>query len=201
MDRLLAWVLFGGTFDPPHDGHVAIARAALAQTGARRLLVIPALRSPHKAAREPAPAADRLAMCREAFRGIGRVEVSSIEIDRPPPSYTISTLETLASTHPEVGTWWLLMGEDSLADVPRWHRATDLVSRCRLLVAPRKGGKGGTDPDSFHKKQLGSVPISMKPVEISASAIRDSIRGTGEAAGLKPEVLEWIQGRGLYGCA
>lgn len=191
-------ILFGGTFDPPHEGHVAMARAALAATGAERLVVVPALRSPFKTGFEPAPGADRLAMCRAAFAPVAGAEISTVEIDRTPPSYTIDTLESLRRANPGVAAWWLLVGEDSLNDLPRWHRAAALAASCGFLVAPRRA-RGDGHPSATFPTGFRLRPVPMDPVDVSASAIRASLAAGRSPAGLPAAVLAVIRERGLYG--
>src|SRR5690606_13993528 len=113
--------VFGGTFDPPHAAHAALARAALKQLSLDRVLWIPALAPPHKGL--PAtPFEDRLAMTRALAATVPGSDVSDIEAALPSPSYTLRTLEALRAAFGEGHEWRLILGADNWAGFPRWHR-------------------------------------------------------------------------------
>lgn len=130
---------FGGTFDPPHAGHVAIVRGILAGGHADGVLVAPALHPPHKTGLPLTPFRHRLAMLRLALADVAGAEVSAVEdVPGERPSYTIDTLGRLAACHPDAELL-LLVGGDSLRQLHTWHRAAELVSQWRLLAYPRPG--------------------------------------------------------------
>jgi len=130
--------LFGGTFDPPHNGHLALARRAYRQLGLIRLLWIVTPDPPHKPGRPAAPAEDRLAMVRLCLQGTP-FELSTIEFDRPGPHYALDTLCQLAERLPLV-QFVYLMGGDSLRDLPTWHRPADLLAALSFLGVMRRPG-------------------------------------------------------------
>jgi nicotinate-nucleotide adenylyltransferase len=130
--------LFGGTFDPPHNGHLALARLAYRQLGLNRLLWIVTPDPPHKPGRPAAPAEDRLAMVRLCLQGTP-FEPSTIEFDRPGPHYALDTLRQLAERLPQV-QFVYLMGGDSLRDLPTWHRPADLLAALSFLGVMRRPG-------------------------------------------------------------
>jgi nicotinate-nucleotide adenylyltransferase len=127
-------VLFGGAFDPVHNGHLIAARAIAEQRGYSRITLVPSSRGPHKA---PAAAsdADRLEMLRLAVWGDELFDVSDLELRRPAPSYTYDTLTEIRQTHS--GPIDLIIGADMLADMPNWYRADDVVQMAQLIVAAR----------------------------------------------------------------
>lgn len=140
--------LFGGSFDPIHEGHVAIAAAAKRQFGLSRVLFMVARLSPFKSGSH-ASAADRLAMARLACAGDESLEVSDLEILREGPSFTIDTVEQLRARAPGEELH-LIVGADSLLQFPRWRRAVELLHSTPVLVAPR----GGVGIDILQKLDL-----------------------------------------------
>ena len=124
--------VFGGEFDPPHLGHLAVVRAARDQLALDRLLVMPTGHPPHRDA-SPTPAEDRLRMAQLAFAGEPGVEVSRIELDREGPSYTVETLRALAP----LGELVLIVGADQ-CDLRSWREPDEILQLASLAVAPRE---------------------------------------------------------------
>jgi nicotinate-nucleotide adenylyltransferase len=177
--------VFGGEFDPPHLGHLAVVRTARDQLGLDRVLVIPAARPPHR--RESrTPAEDRLRMAELTFAGEPQVEVSRVELDREGPSYTVDTLRLLAGADELV----LIVGADQ--DVRDWHEPDEILRLAQLAVAPR-GGHAIDDGDV--------TELEMEPVDLSSTRVREAIAAGGGTAAVVPAVLELIRSRGLYGGA
>ena len=176
--------VFGGQFDPPHAGHIAVAGAAMRQLRLDRLIVVPAGRPPH---RDPGttPPEVRYRMAEAAFPGPGRVEVSRIELDGDGLGYTVETLEAL---DPE-GRLFLIVGADH-ADLPGWHRPERVRELATVVVAPRPGA-AEPGPDV--------VALQMEPVDLASTAIRQAV-GRGEDLGdAVPEaVASVIAAEGLY---
>ena len=131
--------LFGGTFDPIHLGHTAVAAAACEHIGADKVVFVPARRSPLKAFFPEASDENRLAMIGLAISGNSGFEVSDYELKKAGPSYT---LETVRYFRRELGSnvsiWWL-MGADALEDLPHWYGVTELIDECNLAVMHRAG--------------------------------------------------------------
>jgi nicotinate-nucleotide adenylyltransferase len=177
--------VFGGEFDPPHLGHLAVLRAARDQLHLDRVLVIPAGLPPHRAASDT-PAATRLEMAEQAFGDEPGVEVSTIEIDRAGPSYTVDTLEQLASQ----GRLFLILGADQLAMLDSWHEPERIRELATLVAAPRDGRP--VDPSD-------ATPLEMSPVDLSSRGIREALAaGRPAEDALDPDVANLIQSRGLY---
>ena len=127
--------LFGGAFDPPHDAHVALARAALDELALDRLHVVPTGDAWHKS-RPLSPAADRLAMCRLAFAGLPGVVVDDRELRRAGPTYTIDTLTALRADYPGAELF-LLIGADQALAFHGWRRARDIIEIATISIAIR----------------------------------------------------------------
>jgi len=157
--------LFGGTFDPPHLGHVAALHAAL-HTGRFDLIEVTVAGDPYQKRAHGAvrPAASRLAMARAAFGDLELVEVSDREIQREGPSYTIDTVHELLAEADEVD---LLIGADLVAQIDSWHEADVLRTMVRVGVVPRPGG-GAETPAGWD-----SYVIAMDPVDLSSTYIRE----------------------------
>jgi nicotinate-nucleotide adenylyltransferase len=133
--------VFGGTFDPIHIGHLAVAEEAAEAVGLERVLFVPAARPPHKPGVEFASAEDRLTMVELAIADNPRFAASRLEVDRPGPSYTADTLAALAGTGEAAGgtTLSLILSADAFAGLPTWHEPRRVLSLARLVVVPRDG--------------------------------------------------------------
>jgi nicotinate-nucleotide adenylyltransferase len=129
--------IFGGTFDPPHLGHLTLAAEARTQLGLDRLLWVLTPDPPHKQNQPIAPLEHRLAMLKLAIADDPSFELSTVEMDRPGPHYAVDTVEILANQNPGAELIYL-MGGDSLRDLPAWHRPADLVAALRFLGVMRR---------------------------------------------------------------
>ena len=130
--------VFGGTFDPIHHGHLAIAEEAREALGLERLVFVPAAVSPFKGDSEAAAPAHRLAMVEAAIAGNPAFSCSRLELDRPGPSYTVDTLAAMApETNPE--SLWFLLSSEALAGLPRWREPGRILDLARIAVVPRAG--------------------------------------------------------------
>jgi len=157
--------LFGGTFDPPHFGHVAALRAAAA-TGRFETIEVTVAGNPYQkiATSVVRPAALRLAMAQAAFGGLELVAVSDREIRREGPSYTIDTVRELLEGCDEVD---VIVGADLVEQIDSWHEATSLQRLVRVGVVPRPGGSGRVSSG------WDAYDIAMDPVDLSSSFIRE----------------------------
>ncbi len=158
--------LFGGTFDPPHHGHVAALRAAWS-TGLFDRIEVTVAGDPYQKSHQRGvhPALDRLAMAHEAFDALEGVVVSDREIRREGPSYTIDTVRELMSEGCEVD---LLVGEDLLSSLDTWRGAAELARLVRVGVVPRPGSV----PRTLHGWTTYVIP--MIPVDLSSTQVRDA---------------------------
>ena len=130
--------VLGGTFDPPHVAHLALGEAAWRRLGLDRVIFVPAGDPWRKADRRVSPASRRLELVRAAVRDLPWAEVSTLEVDRPGPSYSQETLATLHIERPEAQLWFIL-GADALTDMPHWHEPERIIEIARLAVATRPG--------------------------------------------------------------
>jgi nicotinate-nucleotide adenylyltransferase len=188
--------LLGGTFDPPHNGHVALARAALGELELERLVVMVAGRPPHKETGTDAETRYRLTTA--AFEGLHGVELPRDELDRPGPGYTVDTVRELERRFGDVV---LVVGGDMFASFPTWREPDRILEHARLAVAARPG----TSPEDFDTV-LGQLDrpdrvtfFDMAPVDISASEVRRRAAAGEPYADLVPAaVAQLIAELGLY---
>lgn len=192
--------LFGGAFDPPHLGHVALARAAIEQLQLDLLLVMPTGHAWHKA-RALTQASHRLAMCALAFGGLGPVQVDARETQRSGPTYTVDTLSELSAQYPDAALH-LLMGEDQARAFSTWHRANDVIRFAIICIAVRPqdpqvsaAAADPTDPLLL----ADAVRIQIPPHPESATAVRARVaRGDGVGPMVSPAVARYIEDNHLY---
>jgi nicotinate-nucleotide adenylyltransferase len=180
--------VFGGTFDPVHVGHLAIALAALESVPLDRVLFVPVRRSPLKDRDPLASVDDRVAMLEAAIAGEPRFSLSRVELERDGVSYTVDTLEALRSQ----GELFLILGSDALADLARWRRPDRIRELATILVAARPGAP---EPDPVHHARAFDAPrLDISSRELRARAARGlSLRY------LVPDaVWEHIEKRGCY---
>ncbi|MBN2210294.1 MAG: nicotinate (nicotinamide) nucleotide adenylyltransferase [Sedimentisphaerales bacterium] len=130
-------LLFGGSFDPVHNGHLAIARAATNLLAVDKTILIPAAQPPHKLNQTRAPIQHRLEMLRLATADDDCLEVSDCEADRPGPGYTIDTVRHFRGIFGSVALLYWLVGGDSIKDLPTWKDIVQLADECILVTAPR----------------------------------------------------------------
>jgi nicotinate-nucleotide adenylyltransferase len=174
--------LFGGSFDPPHLAHRALAQAALAQLALDELVWLPAHRSPHKAELRPASGADRVAMLQRLVEGEPRFTIDARELDRAGPSFTVDTLRALHAEQP--GTrWWLVIGQDQYARFDTWHEWREILSLAGLAVAARDGDPVRAAPG------LAGVAHALRIVEMPALPHSATTVRARAAAGLDVTAL------------
>jgi len=193
--------IFGGTFDPPHLGHLILASEAHVQLELARLLWVLTPVPPHKMNRPISSLEDRLAMVRLALNDEPSFELSNIEIERPGPHYTLDTIRVFSKLYPNEDLI-LLLGGDSLRDLPTWHRPADLVAACHQIGVMRRPGDL-IDMASLEKKIPGlnsKVKFVEAPLlEIASSEIRQrAARGLPFRYYLLPVVYQYIQEHNLY---
>ena len=203
--------VFGGTFDPPHNAHVALAEAALGQCVLQELRIFPTGQSWHKA-RATSDPGHRLAMARLAFDGIPSVRVDAREILRSGPTYTVDTLLELQREMPDAQLV-LLMGSDQAKALAGWHRWREILGLAIVCVAERLESPvpgGPTDaagaPMRFDPKTLPDLPsgarfetLELPPMATSATDIRErASRGLAITGLVPPAVARYIDRHHLY---
>ena len=192
--------VLGGTFDPPHLGHLALAERARDELGLSRVLFVPAADPPHKRTRSKSALSHRLAMTRLAVRGIEGFAVSDVEARRSGPSYTIETLHELQRRHP-AAELWLLLGEDSLRDLPSWREPEAIVALARVAVAPRPGSpaKPGSTRTLAKLAARRIAWLRAPALDISSSDLRARARRGSSLRILVPDaVVEYVRRHRLY---
>ena len=188
--------LFGGAFDPPHVGHVALAEAAIAHFALERLVVIPTGVAPHKQVATPAEIRCRLAEA--AFADVSRVEISTWEIDRGEPSYT---LETTRWARERYGELIFLVGADQFAKLETWHRPDEVLELARLGVATRPGYPRDVLDGVLAKLRDPSRVefFELEPQPVSSTEVRARIaRGEAVDGLVPPAVARLVEELGLY---
>ncbi len=180
--------VFGGTFDPVHVGHLAIALAALESVPLDRVLFVPVRRSPLKDRDPLASTADRVAMLETAIAREPRFALSRAELEREGVSYTVDTLEELRSQ----GELFLILGSDALADLARWRAPDRIRELATILVAARPGAP---EPDAMH----GARTFDAPRLDISSRELRArAARGMSLRYLVPDAVWEHIKRHGLY---
>ncbi len=197
--------IFGGSFDPVHNGHVQVASAVGGMRGLKRVYLVPVGQPPHKPDGCEASFPERMAMLQLALREHADdgppLEAVDLEGRRAGPSYTVDTVEQLRRSHPGV-QFELFVGADMLADLPSWERAPDLVRQVRVVAF----GRAGTALDqarrafqaAFEQEVLyaGEAPLA----DLSSTEVRRSLAaGKPVESLLSPSVEAFIREKGLYG--
>jgi nicotinate-nucleotide adenylyltransferase len=178
--------VYGGTFDPIHYGHLILARDALDQLPLDQVVFVPAAQSPHKLEQSPTPAPFRVNMLRRAIEGEPRFRVDEIEVNRPPPSFTIDTITELRRRDDQLEIFYLI-GSDNLPTLGTWHRIEELRALVHFVVLAR-----GVAP--------GSAYLTIRrQIEISATEIRNRVATGRSIQYLVPPAVEEIIRQGqLY---
>ena len=199
--------ILGGTFNPPHKGHVKLGLDFAKELSLDKILVIPAKVPTHKTAPDLINGRERLKLCSLAFDD-GIFEVSDIEIKSERDSYTVFTLEMLKEKYPD-SEFFLIIGSDMFLIFDKWYRFEDILKMCTVCVEARQDENSVDELKGFAKTHLGldingekgeKVIISQKkPFPVSSTEIRKRIRDGRGVKRLIPErELEYIVSRGLY---
>lgn len=190
-----AKVIFGGTFDPIHTGHLILAECAADALGANQVLFVPAARPPHKRDLDLSAAADRAAMVRLALEGNARFALSTVELEREGRSYAIDTIREIAAASGGARPVYLI-GADSLRDLPFWKDPEAILGEADVVVFPRPG----SDPTAAGNAVKGRFRLLETPrLGISATEIRERVRRGSSIRYLVPEAVRaYIETRRLY---
>lgn len=209
--------LFGGTFDPFHNGHLRMAIEVKEALGLPRVVLFPCRQPPHKPGRPVSNAGHRLAMLEAGTAGIPGLETSDIEIRRTGPSYSLDTVGEFRREHPSSDPVFV-MGADSFAEVASWHRYEEFLSSCDFVLLPRPGSDREPAPPpgvliemekpGCYSWKGNSYRLpggrrlfcpSLPALDISSSSIREKVRTGKCIRGLvPPEVERYIHDHGLY---
>lgn len=193
--------IFGGTFDPPHIGHLVIADQALIQLKLDEVWFMPVGQPPHKAGNHISDVRHRVEMVRLAIADHPGFKLSLVDVQRPAPHYSVTAIELLESQHPQ-HDWCFIMGADSLEDLPHWHKPQRLIELATLAVAGRPGAR----PDTTELEQdipgLGARVrwVNAPLVDISSTELRRLAREGASLRYLVPRLVEdYIREHMLYG--
>lgn len=182
--------ILGGTFDPPHNAHLAIARVAYTQLGLDVVRLMPAGDPWQKVDSQVSPGSDRIAMTELLAEEDGKLVADGREILREGPSYTIDTIEEFGERHV------LIMGADAALGIPTWHRSGEVLDRVDLAIVPRSG----ISTDDVHTVLGRSVRwLEMDSIDLSSTKVRDLVsRGLDHRDLVPQSVFDYIVEHGLY---
>ena len=198
-------LVFGGSFDPVHAGHVALARAAARVLRADRVSLVPAAGAPHKREGAGASAEDRLEMCRRAVAGDPLFDVLDVEVRRGGVSYTVDTLRELIAGPCAGDSLMLLLGQDQLAGLAQWKDARALAALAPIAVVPREGADEPPWAElegALGREAVGGIRARMlkvPPVAISSTDVRKrAAEGRSVRCRVPDPVADYIEEKGLY---
>jgi len=170
---------------------LSFARQAAERLHLDQVRFVPAALQPLKAGGPAAASADRVEMLRLALEGTPEFVLDARELGRPGPSYTVDTLRDMKAERP-ADQLFLLLGADAARELPRWHQTDEVVRLARLVVVPRPGS-------ALPPLPAGSITLDIRPLEVSATAIRDAVRrGASIEHMVPPAVAGYIRSHGLY---
>ncbi|MDI6756564.1 MAG: nicotinate-nucleotide adenylyltransferase [Endomicrobiia bacterium] len=181
--------IFGGSFDPPHNAHLAIARAAVDELSLDKLFFVPALRPPHAVEKNLTDPASRMEMLRAVVKGAKKFSIDDFELRRRAPTYTYETIERYRRMFPGARIFFVL-GSDSMLEVPRWKKGSALVDMCRFAVAVRR-------PFKEHRLSNALV-LKFRPSAISSTEIRRRVATRFLEKNVPPAVERIIRKKHLY---
>ena len=191
--------IFGGTFNPPHIGHIQAAKAFIDSMNLDKLLVIPTFMPPHKMLDTKVSSDDRLNMCRLAFSKLPKVEISDLEIKRGGTSYTYLTLQELSSEENEL---YFLCGTDMFISLDSWRKPEIIFSLAKICFIRREDDALNTDTIDrktiLYKEVYGAeiFPIASDVIDVSSSEIRNQEKKLYDY--LSQEVIEYVSDKELY---
>lgn len=194
------WGILGGTFNPPHNGHLECARHALAELELERLALMPVCLPPHKRGDADPGSEHRVKMCHLAIADAKGLTVSTLEVEREGPSYTVDTLRAIDVSDPGAELTFVV-GADMARTLPSWRAPRELLRLARLAVAEREGAARREICEVL--RSLGAedrvVFLNMVPVDVSSSMVRDRVAAGDSIDGLVPAgVARYIADYGLY---
>lgn len=181
--------IFGGTFDPPHLGHVTLARQAIRQLKLDKLYVIPCGNPVLKDRRRISAARHRIAMCRIAFAGIPRCEISTLETRRKRKSYTVLTLKHFRRKMKPGDELFLITGSDAAPNPATWYKFESIIRLCTVVVGMRKG---------FHTPRPEFRILAGNFPKVSSTELRNRLKSGKRVANIQSGVLDYIRRNCLY---
>jgi nicotinate-nucleotide adenylyltransferase len=195
--------ILGGTFNPPHLGHLVAAQEAYRELDLDQVMLIPAGVPPHKPVDDEPGPEHRLELCRRAVGDDERFTVSDLELRRDGPSFTVDTLETLRSQSPS-DDLFLILGGDIAAGLPRWHEPERVLELATVAIAKRRGTAKAAVQDALAQLKGGERArfFQMPRIGISSTMVRRRVRAGQPIRYFVPDgVMHYIETHGLYGPA
>lgn len=189
--------VFGGTFNPPHKGHVRLIKEAADIIGMDKVLVIPSCIPPHKMPGKLASGEDRMEMCRLAFGGDSRFEISATELERGSKSYTVETLRELKKIYPDDEIYFVI-GSDMLETFTQWYKWEEILELAFICAASREEGFKADLSVYTPAQREKIIFIDIEPFEVSSTEIRVEIAKGKESSLIDPEVYGYIEKNNLY---
>jgi len=184
--------ILGGTFDPPHNGHIAIARAALKECNLQKIIFIPAKYPPHKPIEKVTSEPDRLNMLKLAVKDHAEFEVSDIELKRDGLSYTIETLREIRKRNPGIEIVFII-GADNISEMESWFKPDEILNTATVVAFNRPGFAPAGRFKSLIKM------FKMPPVNISSTEIREKVKAGKTVSELVPiAVNDYLRNNSLY---
>ncbi len=193
--------IFGGAFNPVHNGHMNLAKSYIKSLSLDKLLVIPTANPPHRSGVDFAPAQNRFEMLSLAFEEIDEAEISDIEFRRAGKSYTRDTVDELEKIYKDA-EFYLIIGSDQFLCFDKWYRYDELLRKVTLCTAPRDERTGDILKKYAAEKLSGGKYFiaDFEPVEVSSSDIRKKLKNGEDVSLIMPEnVYNYIRKKGLYG--
>ena len=190
--------LLFGSFNPIHNGHLAMAKAALLSNKIDEAWFVV---SPHNPLKDPsilAPAEDRAHMVSLAIHGEEKMKLCTIEFNMPTPSYTVNTIHQLKSAYPSFH-FHILCGTDVVNSLPAWHKFEELIQEVKFMVCSRETHEEISSNDFMKKFSSQFEFIPFNTIEISSTAIREQIKNRKDSSQVTKQVLEYIIAHRLYG--
>ncbi|MEZ4666670.1 MAG: nicotinate-nucleotide adenylyltransferase [Anaerolineae bacterium] len=195
--------ILGGTFDPPHLGHLILAECAVEALDLSRILFVPAGIPPHKLDKTKASIVNRLEMLLLALEGNRHFELSRVDVDRPGPHYSVDMVQLIQAQYPNAELFFVV-GADSLRDLPNWHKPQALIELCRLAVVPRPDMQISPDlHDKLIPGLMNRVVIIDAPlIDISSSSIVERSTKHQSIRYFVPDAVRtYIETHQLYGAS
>ncbi|MDQ7028971.1 MAG: nicotinate-nucleotide adenylyltransferase [Ardenticatenia bacterium] len=193
--------VLGGTFDPPHVGHLIVAEAVRSALRLDEVVFVPAGQPPHKRARQLTPALHRVMMVQLAIASHPAFTLSLVDINRPGPHYTVESVELLRATWGTAGALYYIVGADSLRELPTWHRPHALLAACQIVAVRRPGVHVDMNALELALPGIGRrlIWVSAPPVGVSSTEIRQRVAAGDSITYLVPAAVEtYIREHGLY---
>lgn len=194
--------LFGGSFDPVHNGHVNLVRETAEKNSLDRVIVMPTFVSPFKQGKRVADGEHRLEMCRIAFEKLPYVNVSNYELSRQGVSYSVDTVSYFYEKYPD-DELFFIMGSDMLLSFDKWHRYKDILKMCTIIAASRENG--GSDIELLRKKAVelsdyGRIIVTeISAFELSSTEIREKIlKNCDLSCYMDKNVVKYIEENNVY---